>query len=418
MDEKRNTARSFWKGVLAGACMMAVLTVLLVSFGVLSYQIFRQNMQNKSEPQTAEEVVVNARIKDKMEKIAEMLDEEYIDDVDPEQLENYIYKGMLAGTEDIYSGYYSAEEWTQYQQESSGSYSGVGITMQFDTAKNMAKIVSINPKGPAAKVDIKEDDYIYKVNGEVIEIENGDTTELVSKIRGVEGTKVRITLLRGASSEEIEVEVERKKLEVETVTSQMLENHIGYIHITQFEGLTAKAFEKAYQQLEREGARGLIVDLRDNPGGQVDSVCEIADNFLPKGTITYTIDSKGNRMDYPSTDKEAWNKPLVVLVNSNSASASEIFAGAVRDYGVGTLIGTKTFGKGIVQRFLPMSDGSAIKITFAKYYTPDGENIHGKGIEPDIEIEYEEPEDGAEYDINEDNQVLEAIDNLKEQLGE
>lgn len=417
LAEKKRIRASFWKGLFLGVFVSVCVALLGISIYHINAQKVLQRLKDKENTKTAEEVVVNERIQQKMNKIAKLIDEYYYESVDTEDMEDYLYRGLLAGTGDLYSTYYSKKELDQFVEDASGSYSGIGVTMQYDSAKQMVKIVKVNEKGPAKKAGIKEGDYIYKVEGEVVVLENANTTDLVSKVRGEEGTKVRMTMLRGDDAEEIEVEVERKQLEVETVLSQMLEEKIGYIQITEFEGLTSQQFDAALQGLEDEGAKALIVDLRGNPGGQVDSVTEIAENFLPEGIITYMEDKYGNRKEYTCNGEQIWDKPLVVLMDGNSASASEIFAGAIRDHGVGTLIGTKSYGKGIVQQTIDLGDGTAIKLTFAKYYTPKGENIHKKGIEPDVEVEYEAPAEGEEYEIEKDNQVAVAVKELKKQMS-
>lgn len=414
-EQKRQKAQ-FWKGLVVGVCFTAILAVLGFSIFTLAREKTRQELQSKETPSDATEVAMSTRVQEKMEKIAEIIDELYIEDVDAEELETYIYKGMLAGTGDLYASYYSEEEWTQFMEEASGSYSGIGVTMQYDTDVNMVKVVSINKKAPAADVDIQVGDYIYKVEGEVLNLDSADLTEVASKVRGEEGTKVKLTLLRGEERKEVEVEVERRNVEVESVTGQMLEDKIGYIQITQFEGNTASQFEEIYKDLKKQGMEGLVLDLRANPGGQVDSVVEIAGHLVPEGLVTYMEDKYGKRQTFSCDGEDTWDKPLTVLIDGNSASASEILAGAVRDYKTGTLMGTTTFGKGIVQQTIDLGDNTALKLTFAKYYTPNGENIHGKGIEPDIEVEYEEPAEGQEYKIEEDNQVKAAVENIKEQM--
>lgn len=413
--EKREK-RSFLKGAVLGFCFAAIMALLGISIYTLASEQAELRLRANEEFSNAKEVAASAKVQDKLQKIAELIDEQYIEEIDTEKLESYIYKGLLAGTGDAYSEYYSETELKQFMEDVSGSYCGIGVTLQYDSTVNMVKIISINEEGAAAEVDIQENDYIYKVDGEVISLENADTTELVSKVRGEEGTKVKLTLLRGADNKEVEVEVERRMVTVDSVTGQMLEDNIGYIKISQFEGLTAQQFEDKLNELKDAGAQGLVLDLRANPGGQVDSVCEIAEHFLTEGLVTYMEDKYGNRQEYTCDGKNTWDKPLTVLMDGNSASASEILAGAIRDDKVGTLMGTKTFGKGIVQQTINLGDGTAIKLTFAKYYTPNGENIHGKGIEPDIEVEYEELPEGQEYSVETDNQILAAVENVKEQM--
>lgn len=411
------SGKSFLKGIIVGCCFTAVLAVLAFSIFVLANEKSKQALQQNQQVETAEDVALSEKVFKKLQKIAKIIDEYSIEDLDVDELETYIYKGLLAGTGDEYSAYYSEEELEEFMEQASGNYSGIGVTMQYDSAVRMAKVVSINEKAPAAEVDIQVGDYIYKVDGEDVTMTTGDLTDVATKVRGEEGTQVKLTLLRGNDNEEIEVEVERRNVEVESVSGQMLEDQIGYIQITEFEGNTAAQFKEVYEGLKAEGAQGLVLDLRANPGGQVDSVVEIAEYFVPEGIITYMEDKNGKRQNFYGSGKNIWNKPLTVLVDGNSASASEILAGAIRDYNMGDLLGTTTFGKGIVQQTVNLGDNTAMKITFAKYYTPKGENIHKKGIEPDIKVEYEALEDGETYDIKTDNQVQAAVKHVKEQMA-
>ena len=240
---------------------------------------------------------------------------------------------------------------------------------------------------------------------------------VVSLIKGEENTQVTVSVVRDGEADYLELSVERRTIEIQTVGSAMLEDQIGYISITSFDDVTTAQFNKALDELEAQGIKGLVVDLRDNGGGLVSSVCAILDRLLPEGLIVYTEDKYGNREEETSDAEHYFDKPLAVLVNGNSASASEIFAGAVKDYGIGTLVGTKTFGKGIVQKIYPLHDGTAVKLTVSKYYTPKGNNIHEIGIEPDVEIElYEELKKEVLVPLEEDNQLQKAIEVLKEEI--
>lgn len=419
-DEEAIKRGSFWKGIATGAFVGVVVTVMGCTIYNMASVRNEQIRQAKENPDNAMEVAESTKIQEKMKAIGKVIDEQYYKPIDPDEMEKYIYKGMMAGTGDAYSSYMSAEELEQYVENTQGTFCGVGVTMQYDDSKGLVKIISLTEGGAASQADVKVGDYIYMVDGEKYTIVNGDTTELVSKVRGDEGTKVSLTLLRtmdDGKEKEITVELTRKPIEVETVTSQMLQDKIGYIQITQFEGTTLSQFEKAYKKLQSDGAKGLIVDLRGNPGGQVETTASIVDYFVEEDLITYLEDKNGGRFEYKNGDVKPWGKPLVVLVDGNSASASEIFAGAIRDYEAGTLMGTKTFGKGIVQHLVYLADGSALNLTFAKYYTPDGENIHEIGIEPDMEVKYEAPAQGETYSVEKDNQVLAAIKQIKSEMS-
>jgi carboxyl-terminal processing protease len=243
-----------------------------------------------------------------------------------------------------------------------------------------------------------------------------DLSEVVSMIKTEEGDTVKIQVIRDGEDDYLTFDVERADIEIPTVNAEMLDDNIGYIEITEFDTVTEEQFIQAMEQLEEDGMEKLIIDLRNNPGGVLQTVCNMLKQILPKGLIVYTEDKDGNRTEYTCDGENEFTKPLVVLVNGNSASASEIFAGAVKDYGIGTLVGTKTFGKGIVQRIINLNDGTAVKLTVAKYYTPNGNDIHKVGIEPDVEVELDEGlEQKVTIEKDEDNQLQKAIEILQNQ---
>jgi carboxyl-terminal processing protease len=243
-----------------------------------------------------------------------------------------------------------------------------------------------------------------------------DLNAAVALIRGEEGTTVTITLQR--DEEVLDVEVTRRQIDVETVTYRMLEDNIGYIQVDEFDEVTANQFSTALDALTAQGMEALVVDIRNNPGGLLNVVVDMLDEILPEGIIVSVKDKNGVAQEYKSDAETRLNVPMAVLINGNSASASEILAGAIKDYEYGTLIGTTTFGKGIVQTIFPLEDGDAVKLTTAKYFTPNGNYIHGVGIDPDIELEYEylNP-DGTEYDVKYDNQIQKAVEVLTEELS-
>ena len=243
-----------------------------------------------------------------------------------------------------------------------------------------------------------------------MEITGLDLDTLVrTYIRGEEGTTVDLTVLRGDEHDKVELHITRRAIEAETVEYKMLDNNIGYISVSEFDQPTYNQFKTAVDELQSDGMKGLVIDLRDNPGGLLDTVVDMLDYMLPDGLLVYTADKNGNGDKYYSDDGHQVDIPLVVLVNGNSASASEVFTGAIKDFKWGTIIGTQTFGKGIVQDILPLGDGSGLKITVAHYYTPSGFDLHGKGITPDIEVELDET---AVYGEDSDNQLKAAIEKL------
>lgn len=267
---------------------------------------------------------------------------------------------------------------------------------------------------PAAESGLLPGDIVTKYNGE--DTSGLDLTEIVNEIKTGENDEITFTIKREGESEEKEITLTRRAVDIPTVTSEMLENNIGYLEISEFDTVTLEQFQEAKASLESQGMEKLIVDLRNNPGGNLSTVVDILREILPEGLIVYTEDRYGNRTEYSCDGDRKLEIPLAVLINGDSASASEIFAGAVKDYGIGTLVGTTTFGKGIVQRIVELSDGTAVKLTIAKYYTPKGTNIHEQRHEPDVEVELEE---GLEQQItipkDQDNQLQKAIEILEEE---
>ena len=344
-----------------------------------------------------------AEITEKMEELNDYINQYYLFDYTDENVESGIYKGMMAGLGDIYTCYYTPDEYASFMESSNGNYSGIGAMLSQDYSTGIITVVQVFEGSPAEEVGLQPDDILYKVKGE--EVTGQDLSLVVTDLKGEEGTAVDISVMRG--TEEIDLTVTRRKIEVPTVESRMLTDTIGYIGITEFDDVTDDQFLSALDELKEEGMQDLVIDLRNNGGGLVDVTCNILDELLPEGLIVYTEDKYGNRQEEYSDAKHYFDGKMAVLVNGNSASASEIFAGAIKDYGVGTLIGTQTFGKGIVQSLFPLSDGSAIKITVSRYYTPAGNNIHEVGIAPDIVLD-------KDTESADDNQLQKAIEVLSE----
>ena len=286
-------------------------------------------------------------------------------------------------------------------------------SLQQDDDSKAVTILHVYDGSPAQESGLQEGDVI--ISADSYEAASMDLTEFVNHIRGEEGSQVHLVIARSGEAENLEFDITRKNLVLPTVSSQMLENHTGYIQVTEFTEHTAEQFEEALDSLQGDGMTALIVDLRSNPGGMLTSVCDMLDDILPKGLLVYTEDRSGKRVDYTSTDEKTLDLPLAVLVNGYSASASEIFAGAIQDRKAGTIIGTTTYGKGVVQSILTLKDGSAFKITTNRYFTPSGTCIQGIGITPDEELEYEftGPE-GAGYSVEYDNQIQKALEVLQQ----
>lgn len=381
------------------ASFIAGLAVMgIVWAGVSDVQYY----QGKSTGRLSERY---GAIEEKLDKIDKIIDNLYLnpEDIDPDKLEEGIYAGYVTGLGEDYTTYYTAEEFASVMESSSGKYSGIGAYVSQNMSTGIITIVKPFEGAPAAEAGILKEDILYAVEGE--EVTGEDLNMVVAKLKGEEGTTVNVTIYRASEDRYIDFEVTRAVVNVPTVTYKMLDDQIGYIQISEFEQVTAEQFAAAVDDLESQGMKSLIFDLRDNGGGLLDSVCDILDRVLPKELLVYTEDKNGNREEEWAKDDERINVPMAVLVNGNTASASEIFTGALKDYDEAEIIGTTTFGKGIVQSIVPLSDGSAVKLTSAKYYTPSGVCIHGTGIEPDQVVEYDK-------EAGEDNQLQAAIDYL------
>lgn len=337
----------------------------------------------------------------------------YLAEVTDEELEEGLYRGMLEALDDPYSEYYTVEELEEVLDSTEGIYYGIGAYLMLDTDTGLPRVTGVIEGAPAEEVDLRPDDLIYKADD--TELQGLSLRESVALIKGPENTEVVLTIIR--DGEELEVPVQRRKVESPTVQFEMLDDDMAYIEITEFDDVTVDQFADALAMAKGSDMKGLILDLRANPGGSLSAVVDIARMMLPKGLIVYTEDKQGKRTEYTCDGARELEVPLVVLTDGNSASASEILAGAIQDYGIGTLVGTTTFGKGIVQQLIGLDDGSAIKLTISSYYTPNGRNIHGTGITPDIECEF----DGETYygtDDHYDNQLEKAKEVLKQKIGE
>ena len=425
---KSEKTRSFWGGLATGMGVSFVLVMCtLFVVGIFTYidlenydgpkeQIVIEDNSGAGNPPesiTLEGEVVSQDVIEKMQVIEQVIDQHfYQEDTDKQAMVDGIYKGMVSSLGDPYSEYYTVEELNELLEGIEGVYYGIGCYVSMDTAMGLAKISGIISGAPAEEVDIRPNDYVYAVDG--VETYGMSLDEVVSLIKGPEGSKVLITFIR--DGEYIDIEVERRKVEAPTVETEMFNNGIAYIQITEFDEVTIEQFESALKEARKQDMKGLIIDLRANPGGSLNAVVEIAKQILPKGLIVYTEDRNGNRKEYSCDGRKELEVPLVVLIDGNSASASEILAGAIKDYGIGTLVGTTTFGKGIVQQAISLGDGSAVKLTISSYYSPKGNNIHGVGIEPDIVWEF----DGDRYYSDEayDNQLEKAKEVLLDLINQ
>lgn len=414
------SGKFFWGGLFTGLIMSllvvsSVYVVNRIQYAHKSGQTVGLHTREESQENTDGESVTGEAVNEdtvaKMKVIENVIDTYfYKEDVDKDAMVDGIFKGMVESLGDPYSEYYSKEELESLYQDSFGVYYGVGAYVSLDTTTGLAKVSGIIADSPAEEADLRAEDIIYKVDD--VDVTGMTLQETVSLIKGDENTTVKLTLIR--DGKEIEKEVTRRKVESPTVNFKMLDDGMAYIQITEFDTVTVDQFTEAMAMARGNDMKGLILDLRSNPGGNLSSVVSIAKQMLPKGLIVYTEDRDGNREEYSCDGSKELDVPMVVLVNGNSASASEILAGAIKDYGIGTLVGTTTFGKGIVQRPIELSDGSAVKLTISSYYTPNGINIHGIGIEPDVEYEF----DSERYYSDEayDNQLEKAKEVLLQKM--
>jgi len=431
----------FWKGFLVGALVMAFSALVIVGVSAGIFLIGKAVMDDPSQTQLVEgrlQVPKDGEldfggINAKMSYIQKIIDQHFLFEEDMDAVEDGIYTGLMYGLADPYSVYYNEEDYAALQEDTSGEYCGIGAMVSQNPTTGILSIYKVFEGAPAFEAGMLPGDILYKVSGE--EVTGQDISIIVNNyIRGEEGSRVKITVLRGDSNEEVELDVERRQVEVPTVEHEMLENNVGYIQVTEFGEVTSQQFADAAEDLKSQGMEKLVIDLRDNPGGVLDGVVEMLAYVLPEdkmeGLLLYTADKdgrgdkyfcKGGKLRYesdygykntsfPKEDGHEIDVPLAVLVNGNSASASEVFTGAIQDYEAGVVVGTQTFGKGIVQSVVPLGDGTAIKLTTAHYYTPSGFDLHGVGLTPDVEVELDEKlRTQAVVDKQEDNQLQTAI---------
>ena len=390
----------FRKGFILGI----VCTLIIGGGGLKIYDLVQSNERNQG--------AVTDSFVQKAKYIEETVKESYTGDIDDDQMEEYMYKGMMASLGDPYSAYYTSEEYEELTTETTGSYEGIGVVMQQDVNTGEVKVVRCYEGAPGEKAGLLPEDVLVEVNGE--SVSGMELSEVVDKVKSSQDQVAHLTIAREGDSEYLEIDVHLEEVNIPVVQSEMLEDNIGYIALYEFTEQTEPQYMEAFEALKDQGMERLIIDVRNNPGGLLTSVCDILEDILPEGLIVYTEDKNGEREEYACDGENELDIPLAVLVNGNSASASEIFAGAIQDYSKGTIVGTTTFGKGIVQSLIPFNDGSAIKTTTAKYYTPSGKCIHGTGIQPDVEVELSEGlKQETSISHEEDNQLQKAIEVVK-----
>lgn len=398
----------FLRGVIMGAagCILVLLSALTIAqyAGKINVAAGLKWDENGMSKEAVE-------IKDKAEILSSYINRFYLNDIDYGKMGDIIYKAMVSGLDDKYAAYYTKDEYKDISEKTKGEFCGIGAYISQGKNDNSLKVAGVVKGGPAEKAGIKKGDIIVEVDGE--NIQGKDSSYAVSKMKGKKGTNVSISVMRKGNKKTITFNIKREVIHDNTVSYKMLDNNIGYISVSAFETVTKKQFKSAVDCLEKKNEKGLIIDLRDNGGGLLDTALDMLDQILPKKLVVYTKDKNGVAEEYYTKDDKEIKIPIVILVNGNSASASEVFCGALRDYGKAKLLGTKTFGKGIVQSSFAFRDGTGLKFTTSKYYTPKGINIHGTGFEPDIKVK----SNGKMTALKEsgykvDNQINAALDYL------
>ncbi len=394
-------------GMLAAMCIMGI--AIIARHFYVDYKIRKliEAGTYTEDGSTFRSKLLNEQVAGKIKTLESVIDKYYLNEYTTNDLETGIYKGIIDSLGDKYATYYTVEEIKGAREKSEGVFGGIGAYISYDEESDYCIIAGTMEGTPAEAAGLRAGDYIYKVDD--FDAKGMDRMEVVSHVRGEIGSTVHLTLIREGADDLIEVDIVREKIEATTVYSEMKDDNIGYIGITEFDTVTSDQFVEALAVLKGQGARGIVIDLRSNLGGNLDTACDIARNILPKGVIVSTIDKYDNKKEYTCDGEHELDLPLVVLVNKYSASASEVLTGAIKDYGKGRVVGTTTFGKGIVQTVIPLSDGSAVKLTTSAYYTPNGVCIHGTGIDPDVTVEFDSD---AYYDKGIDNQLDAAVEEI------
>ena len=408
---RKKKSQGFASGMIIGA-VSAFMAVILLILSVAAVCIAKGyihigvngDVYIQSDAVTDSDGI-GSEVEGKLNAIDSVLESFYFGDVDDETAKDNIYKAYLSSYGDKYTMYYTADEYKALKESTNGKFYGIGAVCQL-SGEGGVLLVDVYDNGAGYQAGLRSGDRVVNVDGR--DITDMELSSAVALIKGGKGTSVTLEVIRG--TERLTFSAVRDAVEAKTVSYTLLDNNIGYLSISQFEEVTTKQFKAAVEDLQSQGMKGLVIDIRNNPGGLLDTVVGMLKYMLPDGLIVYTEDKQGNRKEYKGQDNDEFNLPLAVIVNGNSASASEIFAGAIQDYGKGTIIGTQTYGKGIVQTVKPLTDGSAIKFTIAKYFTPKGQDIHGKGVTPDMVVEYD-------TDADVDTQLDAAIKNVEAQIN-
>ena len=392
MKENNN---GFFKGFWVGFGVFLVCAVLISGVmiwqGAKGFEKWRESQESvtptkpsdQSEPEESGEAKENAAAAKRFEEVMDYVDAHFVLDYEKDEMINEALKAYVDAADDPYSSYLTAEEFAKMMEDTNGSYCGIGVQIQQNLETMETTVIQVFSNGSAKEEGMKAGDVIIAVGD--VDAREMLIDDLVSLVRGEEGTKVDVTVYRSWEDKEITFTLTRRPVEVDTVYYRMLTDKIGYLQLTEFDEVSAGQMEAALKALKKDGAKQLVLDIRNNPGGLLSSVLDVADLFLEKNLLIMSMEDKeGHVYEYYSDSKPVFTGDLLVLVNGSSASASEVLTGCLKDHGRAVIMGEKTFGKGIVQGFFTLSDGSAIKLTTEYYSTPSGQCIHKIGIEPDI----------------------------------
>lgn len=388
--------------------LVAFITFMITSIGLYQYFVKGDNLNKhlllSASPESKD-------IANSLDTYKAILDKYYLDEINEEDLKEGAIRGYIEGVGDKYTEYISKEEMQEYMEDTKGNFVGIGIYMIQDKKSDKIMVVAPIKNSPAEKAGVQAGDLILAVDEQ--ECTANDMNTISSKIKGEAGTTVKLKLQRG--NETLELDIKRESVTVNPVESKMLESNIGYIKFTSFDENTSEDFKKNFETLQKQGAKSLIIDLRNNGGGIVDEALKIADYIAEKDSVLlYEVDKENKEVVKKSENAPIIKMPIILLTNENTASSSEILAGALKDLGKAKIVGVKTYGKGVIQEILTLPDGSGIKITTEKYLTPNKTEINKVGIEPDEKVELpEDLENVLEIEEKDDTQLQKAIQMLK-----
>ena len=397
--------------IICTAIVTVILTVLII-YGGNKDSAFVNFFRGDETENIVGAGLESSTLSQKLHLIRNKIDSEYIGTVDENKMAEYTIKGYVAGLGDKYSAYYTKEEMTDLMEDTNGNFVGIGVYLILDEEKNLVKIYGVIPNSPAEEAGVQAEDYITSING--VNFTGSELDKVADDLRGAEGSKVTFKVLRGTQT--LEFTVTRRKVEIVHVKSQVVEGNIGYIAVDSYDGNVAEQFETEYDNLVKQGIKALIVDIRNNGGGLVDQAVKMADYFIDSGTnILIEKDNKQKETITKAKTAKKIKMPTVVLVNGYSASSSEIFSAAVKEKADNvTVVGAKTYGKGVIQAIYNLTDGSGLKLTIEEYFTPDHNTINNVGVEPDVVVD--DYKYASKLDTEKDTQYKKAVEILKSKI--